>query len=65
VQKEIKNFIFTAGGATVGSGQENGFDGDYAGYSLTTQYNGGAAKVRGIELNYSQKFTFLRGFPRY
>ena len=60
-QKEIKNFIFTSGGATVGSGQDNGFDGDYAGYALTTQYNGGAAKVRGIELNYSQQFTFLRG----
>jgi iron complex outermembrane receptor protein len=61
-QKEIKNFIFTAGGATVGSGQDNGFDGDYAGYSLTTQYNGGGAKVRGLELNYSQQFTFLPGF---
>ena len=60
-QKEIKNFIFTSGGATVGSGQDNGFDGDYAGYAITTQYNGGAAKVRGIELNYSQQFTFLRG----
>jgi iron complex outermembrane recepter protein len=59
--KEIKNFIFTSGGATVSTGADNGFGGDYAGYSLTTQSNGGAAKVRGIELNYSQQYTFLPG----
>src|SRR5688500_13720001 len=58
-QKEIKNFIFTSGGATVPAGEDNGFNGDYAGYTLTTQYNGGGAKVRGLELNYSQQFTFL------
>ncbi len=61
-QKEIKNFIFTAGGQTVAAGQDNGFNGDYAGYSMTTQYNGGSAKVRGFELNYSQQFTFLPGW---
>ncbi|MDO8545244.1 MAG: TonB-dependent receptor [Opitutaceae bacterium] len=60
-QKEIKNFIFTSGGATVPAGENNGFNGDYAGYSLTTQYNGGAARVRGLELNYNQQFTFLPG----
>ena len=60
-QKEIKNFIFTSGGATVAASADNGFNGDYAGYTLTTQYNGGSAKVRGLELNYSQQFTFLPG----
>ena len=60
-QKEIKDFIFTSGGATVPSGADNGFNGDYAGYALTTQNNGGAAKVRGLELNYNQQFTFLPG----
>lgn len=59
--KEIKNFIFTFGGVTVPAGENNGFNGDYAGYTLTTQYNGGSAKVRGIELNYNQQFTFLPG----
>jgi len=59
-QKDIKNFIFTAGGQTVGSGADNGFGGDYAGYLLTTQYNGGSAK----ELNYSQQFTFLPGWMK-
>ena len=60
-QKEIKRFIYTAGGSVVGSGSDNGFGGSYAGYELTTQYNGGAAKVKGIELNYNQQFTRLPG----
>lgn len=59
--KEIKGFIYTAGGLVVPAGADNGFGGDYTGYVLTTQLNGGAAKVRGIELNYSQQFTFLPG----
>jgi len=59
--KEINNFIYTAGGAIVPAGADNGFGGDYAGYALTTQSNGGSAKVRGLELNYSQQFTFLPG----
>lgn len=61
-QKQLRDFIFTAGGLTVGTGADNGFNGDYAGYTLTTQYNGGGAKVRGIELNYSQQFSFLPGW---
>jgi TonB-dependent receptor len=59
--KEIKRFIYTAGGAIVGSGQDNGFGGDYSGYALTTQYNGGFAKIRGFEVNYLQQFTSLPG----
>ena len=60
-QKQIKNFIYTSGGAVVSSGAGNGFNGDYSGYMLTTQYNGGSAKVRGLELSYNQQFTFLPG----
>jgi len=59
--KELKSFIYTAGGAVVPTGADNGFGGEYAGYILTTQYNGGAAKIQGFELNYSQQFTFLPG----
>lgn len=62
--KEIKQFIFTQGGAVVGPGEDNGFNGLYQGYTLTTQYNGGAAKVRGFELNYFQQFTFLPGWMK-
>jgi len=59
--KEMKSFIYTAGGAAVPTGADNGFGGEYAGYVLTTQYNGGSAKIKGFELNYSQQFTFLPG----
>ncbi len=60
--KEIKNFIYTAGGQTISAGADNGFSGEYEGYTYTTQLNGGFAKVTGLELNYSQQFTFLPGF---
>lgn len=60
--KEMRNFIFTSGGATIGAGQDNGYDGQYVGYTLTTQYNGLSSRVRGFELNYTQQFTFLPGF---
>jgi len=59
--KEMKNFIYTQGGILVPTGADNGFGGDYAGYLMTTQRNGGAAKVKGLELSYSQQFTFLPG----
>ena len=60
--KEIDRFIFRAGGQTIPTGQDNGFNGQFAGYTLTTQANGGSAKVKGFELNYNQQFTFLPGF---
>lgn len=60
-QKDLEKFIYRAGGAIVPTGEDNGFNGDYAGFTLTTQYNGGAAKVKGIEVSYNQQFTFLPG----
>jgi TonB-dependent receptor len=62
--KEIKKFIYNAPGRVIGSGTDNGFDGDYAGYTFTTQANGGFAKVKGLELGYNQQFTFLPGVWR-
>jgi iron complex outermembrane recepter protein len=61
-QKDIKRFIYTSGGGVVGSGSNNGFGGLYEGYALTTQYNGGSAKMKGFELNYMQQLSFLPGF---
>jgi len=60
-QKDLKKFIYTASGGIVPSGQDNGFGGEYAGYTMTTQYNGGSATIRGIELSYLQQWTFLPG----
>jgi iron complex outermembrane recepter protein len=60
--KEITDFHFSTGGIVVGTGANNGFGGDYAGYTLTTRMNGGSAEVRGMELAYQQQFTFLPGW---
>jgi TonB-dependent receptor len=60
--KELRKFIYNAPGQTIGSGADNGFGGDYAGYIFSTQANGGFAKVKGLELGYNQQFTFLPGF---
>ncbi|MDO8541286.1 MAG: TonB-dependent receptor [Opitutaceae bacterium] len=60
-QKDISKFIYTSGGAVIGEGEDNGFSGEYAGFAKTTQYNGGFAKVRGVEVSYNQQFTFLPG----
>ena len=59
--KEIKDFIYGDTGAVIGSGADNGFDGDYVGYSLVKNINGGSGRVRGFELAYSQRFTRLPG----
>jgi iron complex outermembrane receptor protein len=61
-RKDISRFIYTASGAVVTNGPDNGFDGNYVGYVLTTQYNGGSARIDGFELNYNQQFTKLPGF---
>ncbi|MBI4624314.1 MAG: TonB-dependent receptor, partial [Verrucomicrobia bacterium] len=60
--KEIKDFQFSVGGQTVGTGADNGFNGNYQGYALTTRANGGAARVKGLEAAYQQQFTFLPGW---
>jgi len=61
--KEIKGFLYSTTRA-IAPGTDNGFDGDYAGWTLATQANGGFARVRGAELNYSQQLSFLPGWLR-
>jgi TonB-dependent receptor len=62
--KEIEDFILRVDGLTIGEGLDNRYDGDYAGYELSTWTNGGAARVRGLEVSYQQQFSFLPGFWR-
>ncbi len=57
-RKDISNFISNSV-VMVGSGANNGFNGNYANFELTTTGNLGAAFVEGIELNYSQQFRML------
>jgi len=60
--KEIKQFIFSRSGSVIQ--EQDGDYGQYAGYTYTSQLNGGSAKVRGLELAYQQQFAFLPGFWR-
>ncbi|MSU49043.1 MAG: TonB-dependent receptor, partial [Opitutus sp.] len=61
--KEISNFLYSSI-FPIASGNDNGFGGDYAGWTLATQANGGFGRVRGFELNYSQQLSFLPGALR-
>jgi TonB-dependent receptor len=60
--KEIKDFIYGDRAGVVPAGEDNGFDGDYVGYDLSSQFNGGSARVRGFELAYQQRLVWLPGF---
>jgi len=60
--KEIKDFIYNSAGTIILPGADNGFNGEYEGYELRTQANGGFAKVKGIEINYQQELKFLPGW---
>ena len=59
--KEINKFIYNSPATVVPAGNDNGFEGEYAGFTYSTQANGGFAKVKGIEFSYNQQFTFLPG----
>lgn len=67
--KEIKDFIYRSSGTLVAAGENNGFDGLYQGYQLTTNLNGGSARVRGVEIAYQQQLSriasVLRGFALF
>jgi iron complex outermembrane receptor protein len=63
-RKKIRDYIFTDSSQTIGNGTDNGFDGLYAGYTLTTQRNGGSAQIDGLEFSYQQQLTFLPGWAR-
>jgi len=62
--KEVRDFQFSDNSQYVKGGPDNGFDGQYEGFRITTQRNGGSARYRGFELAYQQQFTFLPGFWR-
>ena len=59
-EKQITDFIFRQGGAMLSPGNE--FGEAYNGYTLTTDYNGGSARIRGIEVSLQQQFSHLPGF---
>ena len=63
-RKDIRDFIYSTNTGLVAAGSNNGYGGEYAGYQLNTDLNGGRAKVEGWELSYQQELTFLPGALR-
>ena len=64
--KTITDYIIAGTNAgtnagTIATGNDNGFNGEYAGFTRLTSANAGTAKVSGWEFNYQQQFTFLPG----
>ncbi|MBL9209659.1 MAG: TonB-dependent receptor [Opitutaceae bacterium] len=54
-------FVNGVEAGTVGTGGDNGYGGEYAGFTLLTRSNLGRAVVQGWEISYHQQFTFLPG----
>jgi len=60
--KKIADFIVNGvNSGTIGSNLDNGFNGEYAGFTRLTASNAGTAIVQGWEFSYQQQFTFLPG----
>ena len=63
--KRIKDYIVTGTNiGTVASGNDNGYNGEYAGFTLLQSSNAGTATVQGWEFTYQQQFTFLPGWMK-
>ena len=61
--KTIKDYIVSGVVAgTVPTGTDNGYNGEYGGFTLLRTSNAGTATVQGWEFSYQQQFTFLPGF---
>lgn len=62
-RKTVTNYIITESG-TVPFGADNGFDGQYGGYVLNTQDNGGKGEFEGLEASIRQSFQpYLKVLP--
>ncbi|PTX98540.1 TonB-dependent receptor [Opitutus sp. ER46] len=59
-EKRLTDFIFRKSRGELQPGNEYGDA--YVGYMLTTDFNGGYARIRGLEASYQQQFTNLPGF---
>jgi len=58
--KQIRDYIVTISSA-IPAGTDNGFNGQYVGYTYSRATNIGSAHTQGWELNYQQQFSFLPG----
>ncbi len=54
-------FVNNVESGVVGPGLDNGFNGEYSGFTILTRANLGTAVVQGWEFSYNQQFAFLPG----
>ncbi len=54
-------FVNNVEAGVVGPGQDNGYNGEYSGFTILSRANLGTAVVQGWEFTYQQQFTFLPG----
>jgi TonB-dependent receptor len=61
--KKVTDYIGPTGrsGLLVPNGEDNGFDGLYAGYEIIQRSNLGKAYFKGLEFDFRQRLTFLPG----
>lgn len=60
--KTMKDYIVSGVNAgTIATGADNGYNGDYAGFTMLTTANAGTATVKGWEFSYQQQLNFLPG----
>ncbi len=57
-RKDITDF-FSRTSDEIDAGPDNGFGGDFAGFTLNTTTNEGTARIDGFEINYTQRLTML------
>ncbi|WP_414663145.1 TonB-dependent receptor [Horticoccus sp. 23ND18S-11] len=63
--KTINDYIVSGiNDGIIPNGTDNGYNGDYAGFTRLTTTNSGTAIVQGWEFSYQQQFTFLPGLLR-
>jgi TonB-dependent receptor len=61
--KTIRDYIVSGiESGTIGTGANNGYNGEYPGWTILTSANAGTAIVQGWKFSYQQQFTFLPGF---
>jgi TonB-dependent receptor len=64
-RKRIRDYIVSGvATGTIAGGNDNGYNGEYSGFTRLTTSNAGTAFVQGWEFTYQQQFTFLPGLLR-
>ena len=64
-KKKIKDYIVSGiNSGIILAGSDNGYNGEYGGFTRLTSANAGTAEVTGWEFSYQQQFTFLPGILR-